>query len=279
MKITRSALKQLIKEEMSRLQEDDAASSDDAATVQVGANVTGIGLKLVAMAGGSGADREAATKETLQGWLSGDGGAYVEGMEELENAGVIDFPVGDESMWTRPGDYRAEIVWPTWAPDHEAYKPGGADSFFHVKLYKSRRTNIVMPSTVPGSTKKPFRYSRGLGGPSAEERADVNPDAANMWQAAIDDQKKAMDDFNKQNGGRGGKVILNGNALRVPRHGEEGVGWKYPNYAESDNPRMVSVLSDGRPESNGWETVEVVINSPKLMDVHGKGQAIDLNHR
>ena len=80
---------------------------------------------------------------------------------------------------------------------------------------------------------------------SDAERDTVNPGASQMWASAEVEQRDAMKRFNKQNGGKGAKVIINGQALRMPVHGETGAGWQYPDASPSDDGS--SMLNDGTP--------------------------------
>ena len=200
MKITRSALKNLIKEEMNRINEDpdsdrnpldlDPSSFDKLDRKSKWAPVTasGTGTENVgdALIGMSESDK--GFQPMLQGFV--DGG-QVEGLEELRDVGIVTRPEYQrlEAERIRSVDYRLHLQWP---------KTGwqGEGGVFYVKVDR-QAGEIRRPSSMH---RQSLRGGSGMPGDVPHKE----------WDKAQAEVKTAMETFNSQNEGKGAQIMIGG---------------------------------------------------------------------
>lgn len=99
MKITRSALKSLIKEEMNRINEAEPVTASGSSTENVGDTLVGM------------EEGDSGFEPMLQGFV--DGG-QVEGLEKLRDVGIVTRPAYSRvrERRIRSMNYRLHLQWP-----------------------------------------------------------------------------------------------------------------------------------------------------------------------
>jgi hypothetical protein len=195
MKITRSALKNLIKEEMRRINEDPLKST--------GTPTTEVGDAMVELSAHSDGDK---IDEMIHGFVAA---GQVEGLEALRDVGVVRL---EGEVPTRAYNYALKLWWPgrrtaTSSYSRERGKPYGKTDVFHLEVRKDW-----------GMVRLPGPAGRD------EERPGYD-----QWLQAKEDIEKAIATFNAQNNHKGARIIINGQEVA------RSAGKQYPGANDMDS--------------------------------------------